>query len=90
MLGGQADAQNRLAQRHRGVAGREDQNAFLPQLRGQKLAPLFIADLKATLGDLGQQYALGDDLGALQDYCPACKRILRGQAYYQYLGKRFL
>jgi hypothetical protein len=50
----------------------------------------FIADLKATLHDLGQQYALGDDLGALQDYCPACKRILRGQAYYQYLGKRFL
>lgn len=50
----------------------------------------FIADLKATLDDLGQHYALGGDLGALQDYCPACKRILRGRAYYGYLGKRFL
>lgn len=50
----------------------------------------FVADLKATLSDLGQHYALGGDQGSLQDYCPACKRILRGQAYYQYLGKRFL
>lgn len=50
----------------------------------------FIADLKATLNDLGQHYALGGEHGSLQDYCPACKRILRGQAYYQYLGKRFL
>lgn len=50
----------------------------------------FIADLKATLNELGQHYAMGDELGSLQDYCPACKRILRGQAYYAYLGKRFL
>jgi hypothetical protein len=50
----------------------------------------FIADLKATLRDLGQDYAMGGEQGALHDYCPACKRILRGQAYYGYLGKRFL
>ena len=50
----------------------------------------FIADLKATLHDLGQHYTLGGEGGSLQDYCPACKRILRGQAYYRYVGKRFL
>ncbi len=50
----------------------------------------FIADLKATLHDLGQHYALSDGQGVLQDYCPACKRIMRGQAYYGYVGKRFL
>ena len=28
--------------------------------------------------------------GLLQEYCPTCKRVLRGQAYYQLMGKRFL
>ncbi|HEY9854921.1 MAG TPA: hypothetical protein V6D05_04225 [Stenomitos sp.] len=50
----------------------------------------FISDLKATLADLHQDYDLGSELGALQDYCPTCKRRLRGRAYYQLLGKRFL
>jgi len=50
----------------------------------------FIADLRATLVDLRQDYDLGPDLGTLQDYCPTCKRTLRGRAYYQLLGKRFL
>ncbi len=50
----------------------------------------FIDDLKATLGDLGQSYDLGDGAGALQDYCPSCKRILRGTAYYHLMGRRFL
>ncbi len=50
----------------------------------------FIADLKANLRELGQSYELGEGLGALQDYCPTCKRLLRGTAYYQLLGKRFL
>jgi hypothetical protein len=50
----------------------------------------FVADLKATLMDVGQDYDLGPERGWLQEYCPACKRVLRGQAYYQVLGKRFL
>lgn len=50
----------------------------------------FIEDLKATLHDLGQTYDLGDDRGWLQEYCPTCKRGLRGQAYYQLMGRRFL
>ncbi len=50
----------------------------------------FIQDLKGVLGDLGQDYDLGGDLGTLQDYCPTCKRVLRGTAYYHVMGKRFL
>ena len=50
----------------------------------------FIQDLKGVLNDLGQNYNLGEDLGTLQDYCPTCKRVLRGTAYYHMMGKRFL
>jgi hypothetical protein len=50
----------------------------------------FIADVQATLQDLGQRYDLGNGLGNLQDYCPTCKRVLRGQAYFRLLGNRFL
>jgi hypothetical protein len=50
----------------------------------------FVEDLRGTLGDLGQTYDLGPSRGFLQEYCPTCKRALRGEAYYQALGKRFL
>jgi hypothetical protein len=50
----------------------------------------FVDDLQATLRDLGQQYDLGPQYGNMQDYCPTCKRVLRGQAYYSLVGKRFL
>jgi hypothetical protein len=50
----------------------------------------FVDDLKATLGELGMNYELGSDRGWLQDYCPTCKRVLRGAAYYQLMGKQFL
>jgi hypothetical protein len=50
----------------------------------------FTDDLKATLTDLGQSYDLGLDRAMLQDYCPTCKRVLRGQAYFQMMGKRFV
>jgi hypothetical protein len=50
----------------------------------------FIQDLEATLDDLGQSYDLGGGLGLLQDHCPRCKRRLRGDAYDQLLGKRFV
>ena len=58
---------------------------------GQELpSQQFVDDLKATLQELHQNYDLGDERGVLQDYCPTCKRVLRGQAYYQLMGKRFL
>lgn len=50
----------------------------------------FVSDLKGVLTDLGQDYELGDGRGWLQEYCPTCKRVLRGQAYYAGMGKRFL
>ena len=50
----------------------------------------FVEDLKATLADLGQSYDLGHDRGWLQEYCPTCKRVLRGQAYFRRMGDRFL
>ncbi len=50
----------------------------------------FIVDLKNTLRNLNQDYDLGPEQGSLQDYCPTCKRILRGRAYFATMGKRFL
>ena len=50
----------------------------------------FVADLRATLGDLGQRYEVSPEVGWLQEYCPTCKRVLRGQAYFQRMGKDFL
>lgn len=49
----------------------------------------FVHDLKNTLVDLGQHYDMRER-GILQDYCPTCKRLLRGDAYYQLMQKRFL
>jgi hypothetical protein len=50
----------------------------------------FVSDLKASLTELHQNYQLSGDDGWLQEYCPTCKRVLRGTAYYQLLGKRFI
>lgn len=58
---------------------------------GEALPSLqFLRDLRATLSDLDQRYDLGERWGNLQMYCPTCKRLLRGEAYYQLLGRRFL
>ncbi len=50
----------------------------------------FVDDLKATLHELGTEWDLGGRRGWLQEYCPTCKRVLRGTAYYQSMGSRFL
>jgi hypothetical protein len=50
----------------------------------------FVKDLEGVLSELGQNYNLGDGLGVLQEYCPTCKRVLRGEAYYQLMNNRFL
>lgn len=49
----------------------------------------FIEDLKGTLRDLGQNYKILPD-AVLQDFCPTCKRIVRGHAYYDAVGRRFV
>jgi hypothetical protein len=50
----------------------------------------FARDLETVLADLGQRYDLGGERGLLQDYCPTCKRVLRADAYYALLKRRFL
>lgn len=50
----------------------------------------FVRDLEGVLGDLGQRYDLGEGRGLLQEYCPTCKRVLRGAAYYALMQRRFL
>jgi hypothetical protein len=50
----------------------------------------FVTDLKGVLTDLGQDYTLNGDHGVLQDYCPTCKRVMRGESYYAVLGRRFV
>lgn len=87
---------------------------------GQPFAPArFVADLKRTLFDIGQNYAVSDEHTApatqnahnasamptraardaategvwWQDFCPDCKRVMRGQANLAALGSegnRFL
>ena len=54
------------------------------------LSVRFTRDLEGVLEDLGQRYDLGDERGLLQEYCPTCKRVLRGTAYYALMQRRFL
>lgn len=69
---------------------RQEQTERCPRCGDELPSAQFIADLQATLLDLGQRYELGDGLGNLQQHCPTCKRALRGRAYYQLMGNRFL
>ena len=77
---------------------------------GQPFAPArFVHDLKRTLYDIGQNYAVSEDAPPTtenpaereaatkgvwwQDFCPDCKRVMRGQANMMALGgegNRFL
>lgn len=41
---------------------------------------MWIGDLKEVIGKLGFDYSMADG-HTLQDYCPRCKRIMRGLAY---------
>ena len=60
---------------------------------GEPLAPeVFIQDLQATLGELGQDYRL--DPGAhraahLTELCPRCKRVARAGGYFAVSGGSF-
>lgn len=60
---------------------------------GQEVASdLFIGDLQATLGELGQDYRLDTADGGpahLSELCPRCKRVTRGQGYFAVNGEGF-
>lgn len=90
--------------------GEDSQSHTCPRC-GAAFAPaLFISDLKRTLGDIGQNYAVtsaSPDLPATgaragaktpaqasaeqftwwQDFCPDCKRIMRGEANMAAMGR---
>jgi hypothetical protein len=70
---------------------------------GQPFAPArFVADLKKTLVDIGQNYAVSaavpgvpaaaprdaaSEMTWWQDFCPDCKRVMRGEANLAALGR---
>lgn len=60
---------------------------------GEPLAsPMFLSDLQSTLDELGQSYRLpaaGGGPGHVTEYCPRCKRVVRGQRYFDANGPRF-
>ena len=77
---------------NQGLAETEGKDAHTVACRrcGRELpSRQFIEDLKGTLRDLGQNYQVTSD-AVLQDFCPTCKRIVRGHAYYDAVGRRFV
>lgn len=59
---------------------REMEQAVCPRCRTQFIGQLWIDDLKGVVSQLGFDYRLSNG-HTLQDYCPRCKRIMRGLAY---------
>ena len=77
---------------NQGLAESEGKGAHTAACRrcGRELpSRQFIEDLKGTLRDLGQNYSMAPD-AVLQDFCPTCKRIVRGHAYYDAVGRKFV
>jgi uncharacterized C2H2 Zn-finger protein len=59
---------------------REMEQAICPRCGTMFMGKLWIDDLKKVVDDLGFDYRM-EDGHTLQDYCPRCKRIMRGLAY---------
>ena len=73
------------------VEGRKGPKACLRC--GEALASeAFVADLQATLGELGQDYRLNPathPAAHLTDLCPRCKRVARAGGYFDVSGRTF-
>jgi ribosomal protein S27AE len=54
--------------------------AVCPRCGAEFVGQLWIDDLKTVVAELGFDYRMGDGR-TLQDYCPRCKRVMRGLAY---------
>lgn len=59
---------------------REMEQAICPRCGTMFVGKLWIDDLKKVVDDLGFDYRMANG-HTLQDYCPRCKRIMRGLAY---------
>ena len=59
---------------------REMPQAVCPRCKTEFVGQMWLDDLKGVVGDLGFDYRM-DDGTTLQDYCPRCKRVMRGLAY---------
>jgi hypothetical protein len=59
---------------------REMPQASCARCGAEFVAQLWLEDLKVVVDKLGFDYSMSDGK-TLQDYCPRCKRILRGLAY---------
>ncbi len=54
--------------------------ATCPRCKTEFCGQMWVDDLKSVVQELGFDYAMPDGT-TLQDYCPRCKRIMRGLAY---------
>jgi hypothetical protein len=61
---------------------REMEQAKCARCGAEFVSQLWLHDLKNVVDQLGFDYSLADG-HTLQDYCPRCKRIMRGLAYAQ-------
>ena len=59
---------------------REMPQATCPRCGVEFVAELWLGDLKTVVDKLGFDYTM-EDGKVWQDYCPRCKRVLRGIAY---------
>ncbi|MEP7213484.1 MAG: MFS transporter [Acidobacteriota bacterium] len=59
---------------------REMEQAVCPRCGTEFIGKLWIDDLKKVVDELGFDYRM-ENGHTLQDYCPRCKRIMRGLAY---------
>jgi hypothetical protein len=58
----------------------EMEQAVCPRCGTMFVGKMWIEDLKKVVGELGFDYRMANG-HTLQDYCPRCKRIMRGLAY---------
>lgn len=65
---------------------REMEQAVCPRCKTMFIGKLWIDDLKKVVDDLGFDYRM-ENGQTLQDYCPRCKRIMRGLAYAEIADK---
>jgi hypothetical protein len=65
---------------------RDAEQAVCPRCKTEFVGKMWLDDLKDVVGQLGFDYRMADG-HTLQDYCPRCKRIMRGLAYMKASGK---